>query len=282
MIQFLKQPYPFEYSVKKNLRIIIGATLFVTFFLFLFKPFGLYIFGGLEFFIICLQFGFATGTVMAAYYFLIIPLLPKFFNEENWTVIRHIVWVSALLIGIATANTVLMYIIGLGSLSLKTLFVSLGQVTAIGMIITTVFVCLDYLRHFKSNQKEARDLNLTANQSPSSGTISLFSENNNEQLHLKTTELFYLTSADNYIEIVYASGKKTSQKLLRGTLQRAEEQINHPGIIRCHRSYIVNLQKVIAVDGTAQGYRLDLRGSDKSIPVSRSYKKAVMQFLKNP
>lgn len=282
MIQLLNQPYPFEYSVKKNLWITIGTSLFVTFFLFLFKPFGLHLFDGMDFFILCLQFGLVTGAVMATYYFLIIPLFSNFFDEENWTVIKHIFWVVTLLIGIAIANTIFMYVIDLKSFSWGTLFASVGQVTALGIILTTLFVSLDYLRHFRANQKEAQNLAISSDQGFNvNSTISLFSENDKEQLHLKTDELFYLTSADNYVEVVFQTGNKISQKLLRGTLQRSVEQIDHPFIIRCHRSYIVNLRKVVAVEGNAKGYELSLRGLEKTIPVSRSYKKAVLHVLKS-
>lgn len=281
IFQFLNQPYPFEYSVKKNLWVTIGAALFVTFFLFLFKPFGLHGFDGMDFLILCLQFGLVTGAVMAAYYFLIIPLFPNFFSEGNWTVIKHIIWVATLLIGIAIANTVLMYVIDLRSFSWSTLLASVGQVTALGIIISVPIVFLDYLRHFKANQKEAKNVTIRPVQNfDSNGSISLISENNKEHLYLKTDELFYLTSADNYVEVIYQSGNKISQKLLRGTLQRAEEQIDHPSVIRCHRSYIVNLWKVVAGGSNAQGYELRLRGLEKTIPVSRSYKKDIMQILK--
>lgn len=281
MKKFLTQPYPFVYTFKKNALITIGATLFVTFFLFFFRPFGLYVFEGINLFTICLQFGLATGAVMAIFYFILIPAFPALFLEENWTVIKHIGWVATILISIAVANTLLMYNHDFSGISLETLFISLWQVTALGIILTTIIVSLDYLRHFKANQKEAKRIFTYSNEKPETiKTISLFSENDNEQLHLKTDELLYLTSADNYIEVVYQSGKKLSQKLLRGTLLRAENMIGHSDVIRCHRSYIVNLQQVVSVEGTAQGYKLYLRGLEKPIPVSRSYKKEVMQLLK--
>lgn len=282
MIQFLKQPYPFEYSTKKSLWISGGTALFVAFFLFLFKPFGLHVFDGIAFFILCLQFGCVTGAVMASYYFLIIPLFPVFFTEDNWTVIKHIFWVTILLVSIAIANTVFLYTVGLRSFSWNTLIASLGQVTALGMIISVPIVTLDYLRHFRANHNETKDLTTVTDQPTDSfRTISLFSENDKEQLHLKADEILYLTSADNYVEVNYMSKEKISKKLLRGTLLDAENQIDHPGIIRCHRSYIVNLHQVLAVDANAQGFELHLRGLEKTIPVSRSHKKDVLKIMKN-
>jgi DNA-binding LytR/AlgR family response regulator len=174
-----------------------------------------------------------------------------------------------------------MFLLDFGVISWRALLISVGQVTSLGIILTSIIVSLDYVRHFEANQKEAKEISVHAHNKPKqNNSISLFSDNDKEQLHLKTDELLYLTSADNYIEVVYQSDKKISQKLLRGTLQKSEKQIEYPGIIRCHRSYIVNLHQVVSVDGNAQGYELNLRGLDISIPVSRSYKKAVLDFLK--
>ena len=39
---------------------------------------------------------------------------------------------------------------------------------------------------------------------------------------------------------------------------------------RCHRAYIVNLDKIEQVEGNAQGYKLKLQGTEDLIPVSRN------------
>jgi hypothetical protein len=281
MIHFLKSPYPFEYSVRKSIWIIAGASLFVTLFLFLFKPFELHLIEGVRLFNICLYFGLSTGTVLAVFYFLIIPLFPGFFNEESWTILRHILWVSTLFMCISLANALLMYVIEQRSFTWTTFLTSFWQVTALGVIISALIVPLDYLRHYKANQKEAEQVpKLSYSQSTYNNIFKFESENQKEQLRLSSDELLYLTSADNYVEVVFSEGPEVSKKLLRGTLARAEEQIHDPNIIRCHRSYIVNLHKVISVSGNAQGFQLTLRGTDRIIPVSTTYKKEVMRLLK--
>lgn len=281
MIHFLKSPYPFEYSVRKSIWIIAGASLFVTLFLFLFMPFELHLIEGVRLFNICLYFGLSTGTVLAVFYFLIIPLFPGFFNEESWTIIRHILWVSTLFMCISLANALLMYMIELRNFTWTTFLTSFWQVTALGVIISALIVPIDYLRHYKANQKEAEQVpKLSDSQSKYNNIFKFESENQKEQLRLSSDELLYLTSADNYVEVVFSEGLEVSKKLLRGTLARAEEQIHDPNIIRCHRSYIVNLHKVISVSGNAQGFQLTLRGTDRIIPVSTTYKKEVMRLLK--
>ncbi len=59
--------------------------------------------------------------------------------------------------------------------------------------------------------------------------------------------------------------------LVRSTLKRAEEiLITHPNFFKCHRAFIVNLDKVVHVEGNAQGYKIKLDGYDELIPVSRN------------
>ena len=281
MLHFFKSPYPFEYSVRKSFWIIAGASLFVTLFLFLFKPFELHLIEDLRLFNICLYFGMATGTVLAVFYFLIIPLFPGIFNEESWTVLKHTLWVSTLFVGISLANALLMYMLGLRNFTWTTFISSFWQVTALGVIISALIVPLDYMRHYKINQNLIKRFPNSADfPSKSNNTFQLKSENQKEQLRLSTDELLYLTSADNYVEVVFSEGRKVSKKLLRGTLARAEKQINDPGVLRCHRSYIVNFHQVISVSGNAQGFQLKLREVDKTIPVSTTYKKDVMKLLK--
>lgn len=59
--------------------------------------------------------------------------------------------------------------------------------------------------------------------------------------------------------------------MLRSTLRRMEDALaSWPQFFRCHRTYLVNLDKVAHVSGNAQGYRLHLEGLDDTIPVSRN------------
>jgi DNA-binding LytR/AlgR family response regulator len=55
------------------------------------------------------------------------------------------------------------------------------------------------------------------------------------------------------------------------TMKKAEEALEAwPGFFRCHRAYIVNLDKVQHVEGNAQGYRLRFPDVEEPVPVSRN------------
>ena len=66
--------------------------------------------------------------------------------------------------------------------------------------------------------------------------------------------------------------------LLRSSLSHLETQLPGP-VVRCHRSYLVNLHQVGQVTGNAQGYRLHLHGGQAVVPVARRYAETVLGQL---
>lgn len=101
----------------------------------------------------------------------------------------------------------------------------------------------------------------------------------NEFLQLKTSEIYYVTSADNYVEIVHILHSRMNKKLLRGTLKKVENQLHNSPVVRCHRSYLVNLHKVRSITGNAQGHSIHLRDINVTIPISRSYANQVFAAI---
>lgn len=101
-------------------------------------------------------------------------------------------------------------------------------------------------------------------------SIVLESDGGREKLELEKGTLYYIAAADNYSRVVFRKKEEVSSVLLRGSLKMMEEQLKNAEVIRCHRSYIVNLRNVTRVSGNSQGYRLHFEGLDETVPVSRS------------
>ena len=54
-------------------------------------------------------------------------------------------------------------------------------------------------------------------------------------------------------------------------MKKAEETtLPFSGLFRCHRAFIINLDKVTHVEGNAQGYKLRIQDYEELIPVSRN------------
>lgn len=76
-------------------------------------------------------------------------------------------------------------------------------------------------------------------------------------------------------------GNTITTKLLRSSLKKTEEDLkNHSQFCRCHRAYIVNLQKVESVTGNARGLKLTLKNCREEVPVSRSIHEEIREKLK--
>jgi hypothetical protein len=95
---------------------------------------------------------------------------------------------------------------------------------------------------------------------------------------IKKENLLYLESAENYVNICYLNKGKISKYLLRDTLKKIEESFSGTEIIRCHRSYIVNFDKVKVLRKDKDGLKLEFDNpSVTDIPVSKTYVDTVME-----
>ncbi|MFW8591339.1 LytTR family DNA-binding domain-containing protein [Glaciecola sp. 2405UD65-10] len=110
--------------------------------------------------------------------------------------------------------------------------------------------------------------------------FTLYGDNKTEQLTLSIEELVYLKAADNYCDIYTYKNETLHTTVLRIPLSRAIEQIPpNKRIIKCHRSYAVNLLFVKSSSGNANGLQLALNVTEENIPVSRTFVDAIKQSL---
>lgn len=97
------------------------------------------------------------------------------------------------------------------------------------------------------------------------------------RLSVNQDNLLYIESCDNYVNIYYLNKGKVSKFLLRNTLKRIEALFKNTEIVRCHRSFMVNFQKVKVIRKEKEGLILELDiPSSIDIPVSRTYVENVM------
>ena len=98
------------------------------------------------------------------------------------------------------------------------------------------------------------------------------------KISIMLENLLYVDSADNYATIHYLNKSKLSHYLIRNSLKWMEENLTKDSpLVRCHRSYIVNLDKVKVLRKTKEGIFLELDTDNTSdIPVSKTYYERVM------
>jgi len=110
--------------------------------------------------------------------------------------------------------------------------------------------------------------------------ISFKDHKGNLMLTLKINDLSYIESSDNYVVIHYNSTGKTKTYLLRNSLKKLEKEFIDLPLVRCHRSFMVNINFVKMMKREKKTFKLfidDFRNI--SIPVSETYMANVSKVL---
>jgi LytTr DNA-binding domain len=92
------------------------------------------------------------------------------------------------------------------------------------------------------------------------------------QFKVLFADLIAVEAADNYCKFHYLKDGQRKTKILRLKMKEAEEAVQgRAGFFRVHRSFLVNAEMVEEVLGNSQAYRLQMRGLEDAVPVSRSF-----------
>lgn len=271
MLKILFQPYPQkERTFGQSLLHSSAEGLFVFLFFLLFQPFGLSEWHSSSKFVYLIGIGLNTALASLITKKFIPMLFPSFFKEENWVVWKEIVSIVFLLAFI----TFLVLAYSSYFLGWKLTF-SNGLnlflwVAIIGIFPTTFWVMYDYIGKIKKYAQPIQVVHHDQIENAPS-ELKLIAENEKDSLTLLPQQLLYIESTDNYSTIFYLKENLVEKQLLRSSLSRLETQIQNELIVRCHRSYIVNLENVEQISGNAQGYKLHLKTAKIVIPVARKY-----------
>ena len=115
--------------------------------------------------------------------------------------------------------------------------------------------------------------------------ITLFDNNGDLKLCVSASNLYYIESDDNYIIVWYSdSSGDLKRYMLRCRLKTVEESFRGSSLVRCHRKYIVNMDKVRVLRKEKDGYELELdNDSIRPIPITKTYAENVLgRFNNNP
>jgi DNA-binding LytR/AlgR family response regulator len=98
------------------------------------------------------------------------------------------------------------------------------------------------------------------------------------KLSIKLDNLYYIKAEDNYTIVNYTKNGVLSRYMIRCKIQTIEDTFSNTPLMRCHRTYIVNTQKIKVLRHESDGFYMDFDfdGIDP-IPVSKTYTQAVVK-----
>ncbi|MBR5828684.1 MAG: LytTR family transcriptional regulator [Bacteroidaceae bacterium] len=202
--------------------------------------------------------------------------------SHNITILKYIGWVFIELLLLSGAFTLLALIVK-GNLNLTTDDPMEIYVNAIKNTIYILFIpyiiCILFFS-YQNNKIKLRELMGENLGFKSSNLISIRDSRGILQLSVAKENLLYIESADNYICIWYQKGEVLKKKLLRITMKEISEQLADTNIVRCHRSYLINLDLVKVMRREKENMFLELGVPNvKEIPISKTYGEAVLRRL---
>lgn len=110
--------------------------------------------------------------------------------------------------------------------------------------------------------------------------IHFTDEKGSLKLSIKQDYVYYIVSADNYVNIFYENKGKMSHCMVRTTMKNLEDMLEPRGFSRCHRSYLVNTKKVKIVRKEREGFFIDLdMDGIGDIPISKTYADKMLKAI---
>ena len=196
----------------------------------------------------------------------------------------YILWLFIEIVLIAAFHTYLSFFV------VKATSYSLGYIFGKSMLIAFIALAVPYTITdlMFSLQDTRRKLMLTKSDTVESDDevmpehteiINLMDNNGNLKLSVKLDNLYYIKAEDNYINVFYQRSGAIASYMLRCKMQTiADNCVDSSSLMRCHRSYIVNINKVSVLHNEADGFIIDFeREGLESIPVSKTYSAKVLE-----
>lgn len=194
-------------------------------------------------------------------------------EEEKWTLAREMISLGLVLFLMGLANFGLRHLIydNPNNWALAYLLEEIRNTFLAGLLIIFILVPLNFTRVSGRNRRQAETFqNLPIDQtSPPESPVIIETQLKSDDFSLLLADFLFAKAEGNYVEFYLEQNGSLKRPLKRISMKDLEAQLEKfPSIFKTHRSYLVNLQKVTAVSGNAQGYQLSFHQYPVPVPVS--------------
>jgi len=194
----------------------------------------------------------------------------RMLNGSSWNIKKEILWDIWILFTVSVGY--FLYYKALGIMEFG--FDMIIKLILIAIVPISVLITFNRNRLLQSHLKSANELNkkLKENKSIPDKLVHFVSDYQKDNLSIKVSLILFIRSANNYIEVFWKENQDVKSQMVRCSLTKAEEVLNDDKfIIKCHRSYMANINHIDKIAGSSQGYRLYFEKVDFPVPVSKNY-----------
>lgn len=270
---------PAYLNSKKNIvRHILFTALFALVFINLYAPFGV----DTWYNVTNLQLFFSSSLVILTGVLVVVisrVIMYHVYKRNPLTYGRYALWIAGEIISMAMVYTILQEAVLDTQTDFIAVFKSSLTTTLLVLLIPYTITWL-YFSWMEKNRKLEKLESAGVPKTSSMSMIPFHDEKGELRFSLKAHDLLYLEAADNYVIIHYQDHNRRSKYMIRNTLKNMEQGLKEAGVIRCHRSYMVNFDRLKIIRKERDGLVIEMDVPEKNIiPVSRSYVEQVMRIF---
>jgi len=282
MFENLNQSYPFNNNFKHSVRTIglvsMGFVLIVLYF----QPFGINFLQSVNDAYFVLAAGILTALTLFGNSLFLPGMLPSVFDSSKWTIRKEMIWNIWLFINLYFIFFLLAIYVREKNFTDLPVF----RIGALALLPLVLFNLINYNLSLKEKVVSVIDSGRhwfeEKQVSVKAPDIKILAENGKDTFTAPGNAVQLFHSSGNYIEIYFRQNGTNRKKLFRQTLGFVEEHLPDPlKFKKCHRCWLVNMNKVKSLSRNSKGYFLQMEDVDLKIPVSRYYISVFREALAN-
>ena len=232
------------------------------------------------------DFGMTAAFYLVALAIMLISKLIMYNSQAqvNFNLWKYILWIIAEVIIISIFYTHFTYVFVTPSEE-SLINIMAKSFGCILLIIAIPYTILTLYAAYKAKAEELQMLQYEMSLSNESSMvypslINFYDYNGTLKLTINSDSQYYMESQDNYIKIHYENSGKLCSYMLRSRTKTIEESLADTSIVRCQRSYLVNVMKINHIKKGGKARYIVLSHDDiRPIPVSKSYFKNLISKI---
>lgn len=269
-----------EYLTKKSniTRHVLFTAAFALVFINMYAPFGV----DTWYNVTKTQLFFYSSLVILTGVFLIVLSRVMLYLWGKFQRIKYglyAFWIGCEIVSMALVYALLMKLVINDSRDFFSSFKSSLSITLMVLLIPYAVSWLYF--SWREKNKKLEELEGQANpKTPVQVLIPFTDERGELRFSLKSSDLLFLEAADNYVVIHYLDHTRRARYVLRNSLRNMESLLKDHKVIRCHRSFMVNFERIKMMRKEKDGLVLDLDLPEKvTIPVSKTYVDQIIRIF---
>lgn len=277
MFENLNQPYRFNNNFKHNAKTILLVSMGFILIVLYIQPLGINFLKSEHDGYFVLGAGLLTAATLFLNTLILPGLFPRLFNPDKWTIWKELVWNLWMFSNLFALFTLMAWLAKTISYTdlpfFRTGALSLLPLVLFNLISYNLSLKLKVVNMIDTGKNWLKD-EIGAFQHPDQQeSVHLVAENRKQAFAEEVERVILIHSSGNYVEIYWIDRKQAVRKrLFRQSFTNVEKALHTSDVmLKCHRCWMVNINKVVKLKRGANGYHLEMDQLEFTVPVSRNW-----------